>query len=97
MPYAIEHTDTFSGEANYCWVRRYVFKGTERQAVRAALAAAGWTGRGARRTYVGNFTAEYRIPRLCQVVFVFWCDENSTEANEWQAIGTDGHPVENGG
>jgi hypothetical protein len=22
MPYAIEYTDTFGGEANYCWVRR---------------------------------------------------------------------------
>lgn len=23
MKYAVEYTDTFAGEANYCWVRRY--------------------------------------------------------------------------
>lgn len=55
--YRVEVTDTSGGEANYCWVKRYRFSlplATEegaaarrlyaRRIVRAAKAAAGWTG-----------------------------------------------------
>jgi hypothetical protein len=46
--YEVEETDTFGGEANYCWVRRYsvrVHLDTSRaQRIRAIKAALGWTG-----------------------------------------------------
>lgn len=47
MKLKIEITDTFAGEANYAWVRRYEAeskKDTVRSRVIAAKAAAGWTG-----------------------------------------------------
>lgn len=41
----IEVTDTFGGEANYCWVRRGTTKAHSRRGVvRAVKDLAGWTG-----------------------------------------------------
>jgi hypothetical protein len=55
MPkFDVEVTDTFSGEANYCWVHRHVIELTPEEAsdhkrrrrliVRRAKAAEGWSG-----------------------------------------------------
>ncbi len=53
MAYKVEVTDTFGGEANYSWVRRYSVEtpaceyrdpAYNRILVRRAKAAAGWTG-----------------------------------------------------
>ena len=45
MTYDVEYTDTFGGEANYGWVRRYEVAGkTDRQVMRRAKAAVGLTG-----------------------------------------------------
>jgi hypothetical protein len=42
-------TDTFAGEANYAWVRRYEFTApagaSQRDVIRRAKATAGWQGR----------------------------------------------------
>ena len=41
----IEVTDTFGGEANYCWVKRGTTKATSRRGlVNAAKKLAGWDG-----------------------------------------------------
>lgn len=81
MPYEVEHTDTFGGEANYCWVRRYEIeaKGADDQAqrrslVRQAKALCGLTGV---RCKVDDFGDMIRIqPQgICQVIFVTWKDE----------------------
>lgn len=47
MPYAnIEVTDTFGGEANYCWVLRGKTRAKSRRGlIRAAKSLAGWHGR----------------------------------------------------
>jgi hypothetical protein len=55
--YEVEVTDTFGGEANYCWVNRYEFslplndaeghaarKAYDRRIVAEAKRLAGWTG-----------------------------------------------------
>lgn len=74
--YQLEHTDTFGGEANYCWVNRAELPAKEytyRQFVRLAKAFAGFTGL---RCNVENYGDMIRItPRgMCQTVFVTWAD-----------------------
>jgi hypothetical protein len=53
MAYQIEITDTFGGEPNFCWVRRYDIphnlydangKRRQKRLIRAAKRAAGWAG-----------------------------------------------------
>jgi hypothetical protein len=77
MSMQMELTDTFGGEANYCWVRRAPLppcKQTQRGIVRAAKTWAGWTGLHCTVESYGG--TEYRItPRgLCQVLFITWED-----------------------
>jgi len=70
----VEVTDTFGGEANYCWVRRYTCVGgnlTNRQVVRRAKKLAGWSGLRARTMAYGDFF-EVRPYGLCQVMFITW-------------------------
>ena len=73
--YQVEHTDTFGGEANYCWVNRYtIADGTRLQKVRAAKRITGLTGH---RCVVSDFgdMLEIRPVGICQVVFVSWIDD----------------------
>lgn len=74
----IEITDTFGGEANYCWVKRATTKATSRRGIiKAVKDAAGWTGWC--RVNVSDFgdmmeirpTQSSGIP---QVAFVTWND-----------------------
>ena len=45
MSYNIEVTDTFGGEANYCWVKRGTTKARSRRGlIAAAKRLAGWNG-----------------------------------------------------
>lgn len=51
MLYEYEMTDTFSGEANYCWVRRGTVKARSfRGAIIAAKRTVGWKPRRHRVT-----------------------------------------------
>lgn len=76
MGYEVEHTDTFGGEANYCWRNTYRLPGglTRLQKVRRAKALCGLTGV---RCVVSDFgdVLEIRPRGVAQVVFVTWCDE----------------------
>lgn len=73
----IELTDTFDGEANYSWVRRYqipVIPGeSERAIIRRAKRAAGLTGRHKKASH-GDMIALY-FPE-CLVLFI---------TREWEA------------
>jgi hypothetical protein len=76
MAIELEHTDTFGGDANYCWCRRETLppgEYSDRQLVRRAKAFAGFTGL---RCATENFGDMIRItPRgICQTVFVTWSD-----------------------
>ena len=78
MAYAIEVTDTFAGEANYCWVNRGTLDlpdtATRRQLVRAAKRFAGWTGWRCEVSDTGD-TIDIRPRGACMVAFVTWQDE----------------------
>lgn len=71
----IEHTDTFGGEANYCWTRRWhtAKELTDLQLVRLAKKLTGLTGIRCRREDMGDTIALY--PQgICQVVFVSYAE-----------------------
>lgn len=76
--FAWEYTDTFAGEANYCWVRRgrieYTASRTsDREIARRVKAAAGLTGvRG--RSYWHGDSYEFRPYNSCTVLFAQYDD-----------------------
>jgi hypothetical protein len=81
MTYAIEVTDTFSGEANYCWVKRGSVPAMpeglsriaeRRRAIAAVREVAGWPV--SLRVSVDDYGDSLTIrPRgVCQVAFVQW-------------------------
>jgi hypothetical protein len=75
MAYLAEYTDTFGGEANYCWVRRATVDGKgKRSILRRARAALGLTGVRGRIT--ADFGDEWHwVPRgCCTVLMVRWDD-----------------------
>lgn len=72
MKYAIEYTDTFSGEPNYCWVKRLrieVPSNKRRAIIRAAKAALSLTGRRCDVADYGDML-EMRPRRMCTVAFI---------------------------
>jgi hypothetical protein len=76
--YDIEVTDTFAGEANYCWVKRGRTRAKSRRGVvRAVKALAGWDGWCRVRVedlgdmFVVRPTATSGVP---QVAFATWAD-----------------------
>lgn len=84
MKFDVEVTDTFGGEANYCWVDRDTIEvktDTQRAIIRAAKKAMGWNGV---RCKVDNMGDEYHVRpyRLCQIMFVSWHDESLEETNK---------------
>ena len=69
----VEYTDTFGGEANYCWVKRATLTLpvgiSDRAIMRRAKAAVGLSGdRG--RTHNNGDMFEFRPYRSCTVMFV---------------------------
>lgn len=76
----VEVTDTFGGEANYCWVHRHEIDVADgelfakrRAIVKAAKAAEGWTGYRCETNDMGD-TIEIRPRGLLQVMFVTFHD-----------------------
>ena len=68
----IEVTDTFSGQANYCWVNRYEITTagdiSYLALVRRIKSVTGYSGiRG--QTYVSGDYVEIRFPARCVVIF----------------------------
>ena len=77
MPFRLEVTDTFGGEANYCWVKRSQTKATSRRGVlNAVKRLAGWDGWC--RVVVHQWDGAYMELRptassgVCQVAFAYW-------------------------
>lgn len=91
MPYLVELTDTFAGEANYCWVRRAtlpssITDGAEygslayrRRLARAALESVGESGSRGRWYWNGPDDGEWRPYGRCVVLFVRWTDTKDDE------------------
>lgn len=77
MAYQIEVTDTFGGEANYCWVNRYKLDKeypTDLKLIRAAKRKAGWTGHPCTTTKMGD-DITVRPHGVCQIMFITWIDD----------------------
>lgn len=76
MSLQIEYTDTFGGEANYCWVRRWHCleeRISDRQAVRLAKSLAGLTGARCRKEDMGDLIALYPAGS-CTVLFLSYSE-----------------------
>lgn len=84
MPkYNVEVTDTFGGEANYCWVHRHKIdvperegelpKAYDRRLVMAAKAAEGWTGHKCDTQNLGD-EIHLRPRGLLQIMFIVYDD-----------------------
>lgn len=73
MQLNIEVTDTFSGEANYAWVRRHTLDVidtlSDYSIMRRVKAAVGWTGKRCMVHRYGDML-EIRPQGECQVCFV---------------------------
>jgi hypothetical protein len=68
----VEVTDTFGGESNYSWVRRYsseLNNRTNLAAIRKAKKLAGWNGLKCRKESYGEMIALYPYG-MCQVMFI---------------------------
>jgi hypothetical protein len=79
MAWAYEYTDTFGGEANYCWVKRgAIVEGpkaySRREVVRRAKQAVGITGAKGKNYWHGD-DYEFRPYRSCTVLFIRWADD----------------------
>lgn len=73
MEYQIEVTDTFCGEANYCWVKRFTFEApdglSDRALVRRAKKVAGLRGRHIKDDYGDSLTLHF--PSSCVMAFIY--------------------------
>lgn len=72
--YAVEVTDTFGGEANYCWVRRYKVRAASMRGAISKVARHS----GYRFRCEANYGDEnrYRARGACVCAFVRWFDES---------------------
>ena len=78
--YTIEITDTFGGEANYCWVKRGKTRArTRRGLIAAAKRIAGWEGWC--RVRVDSWCGDMLIIRptatsgICQIAFIVYSED----------------------
>jgi hypothetical protein len=77
--FKFEVTDTYGGEANYCWVRRHTTKATSRAGLmRAIKQATGWPQ--VRVIYWDGENMEARPPAnsgILHVAFAHWDDRTT--------------------
>lgn len=77
MKYYAELTDTFGGEANYSWVKRYEFEApsnaSDKLLVTRAKKLLGYTGYPCRKFTMGD-CIELRPANECTVIFIDACN-----------------------
>lgn len=85
MALQVEWTDTFGGEANYCWVKRAHIVASsglsDRKIVRRVKAWAGLTGHRCKVSTYGD-AIEIRPRGMCQVIFVSYCEDEHVQGEE---------------
>ena len=83
--YEVEHTDTFGGEANYCWVKRCEVKLGEGESklalVTRAKKAIGLTGVRCKREDFGDMIRLTPVGRA-EVVFITYKEEDGHGASD---------------
>lgn len=70
--YEIEITDTFGGEANYSWVKRYQYKA--KSALGAIQKLAREHGGGWRKEWDSGDSARYNLNGACVCCFVTYVE-----------------------
>lgn len=83
MSIQIEHTDTFGGEANYCWVNRWYCKEdlTDKQAIRLAKRLTGFTGHRCAKQNYGEII-DLRPQGVCHVIFITYAESGYEQGKE---------------
>lgn len=72
----VEFTDTFGGEANYSWCRRYKVKASTRMgAIRKAAKDMGYSGY-IRKAWDDGAMARYNVQGAAVCAYVGWADES---------------------
>jgi hypothetical protein len=73
----VEMTDTFSGEANYGWVKRFMVNA---KTMRGAISkVTRETGYKARKAYDTGDMTRYNVPGACICYFVSYSDGKEAE------------------
>lgn len=71
----VEVTDTYGGEANYCWVHRYQVRASS---ARGAIGIVSRKeGLSFRADWDSGDTARYNASGACVCAFVSWTDEEA--------------------
>lgn len=70
--YLMEITDTFGGEANYSWIRRFMVSANSMRGAVQKLARS--EGGGWRKNYGDSDSARYNLSGACICMFVTWID-----------------------
>ncbi len=71
--FKIEVTDTFGGEANYCWVRRYTVRAKSFKG--AANALSRREGGTWRKDYDAGDMARYNMRNACICAFIEYAED----------------------
>jgi hypothetical protein len=75
--YYVEHTDTYGGEANYCWVDRFlVTASTMRGAIRKVSKETGYPAK--MENNYGDMR-RYNVPGCCMCYFVSYAEGNEQD------------------
>ena len=70
--YDIEVTDTFGGDANYCWVHRYHV--TAKSILGAIQKLSRLEGLSFRKDYGDDMSARYNVPGACICAFITYSE-----------------------
>lgn len=84
--YHVECTDTYGGEANYCWVRRFAVNACSLRG--AAIVAArhlGYSGRIRREGTWGD-GARWDVQGMAVCFFISWGDASEPGADDYPLI-----------
>lgn len=68
----VEYTDTFGGEANYCWAERFTFNAdgmSDLAIIRKAKKLVGLTARRGKSQWIGDLY-EFRPYGFCTIMFI---------------------------
>jgi hypothetical protein len=70
--YLIEITDTYGGEANYRWIKRFMVSANSMRGAVQKLARS--KGGGWKKAYGDHDSARYNLSGNCVCMFVTWID-----------------------
>ena len=80
MIYQVEFTDTFGGEANYCWAKRYLVKAKSQSGAIRAAKKEFFTNPGKATHKIDMDSGDmrrYKFNNMNICAFVTWADEFS--------------------